>query len=109
MAPQTAPFYFVRPGYSPYTGKKPENGSNAAPARIDLFPWYSLDRQGNNTFHTARQRRLKICYFAPRNPAAAPRYFDYESAVALRNLTTAYGTGMPRYLLAPEVAGLPAR
>ncbi len=33
----------------------------------------------------------------------AARYFDYESAVALRNLATAYGTDMPRYLLAPEV------
>lgn len=35
----------------------------------------------------------------------AARYFDYESAVALRNLA-AYGTDMPRYLLAPEVAVL---
>ncbi|MBK0004263.1 tyrosine-type recombinase/integrase [Erwinia sp. S43] len=38
-------------------------------------------------------------------PVAA-RYFDYESAVALRNLAAAYGTDMPRYLLAPEVAVL---
>ncbi len=38
------------------------------------------------------------------DPAA--RYFDYESAVALRNLAAAYGTAMPRYLLAPEVAVL---
>lgn len=36
----------------------------------------------------------------------AARYFDYESAVALRNLVAAYGTAMPRYLLAPEVAVL---
>lgn len=36
----------------------------------------------------------------------AARYFDYESAVALRNLDAAYGTDMPRYLLAPEVAAL---
>lgn len=36
----------------------------------------------------------------------AARYFDYESAVALRNLAGAYGTDMPRYLLAPEVAVL---
>lgn len=36
----------------------------------------------------------------------AARYFDYESAVALRNLAAAYGTDMPRYLLAPEVAVL---
>lgn len=35
----------------------------------------------------------------------AARYFDYESAVALRNLA-AYGTDMPLYLLAPEVAVL---
>lgn len=39
-------------------------------------------------------------------PAPAARYFDYESAVALRNLAAAYGTAMPRYLLAPEVAVL---
>lgn len=39
----------------------------------------------------------------------AARYFDYESAVALRNLAAAYGTDMPRYLLAPEVAVLLAR
>ncbi|MGC0851555.1 hypothetical protein [Pantoea agglomerans] len=37
------------------------------------------------------------------------RYFDYESAVALRNLAAAYGTDMPRYLLAPEVAVLLSR
>ncbi|KEY40023.1 hypothetical protein [Pantoea agglomerans] len=36
----------------------------------------------------------------------ATRYFDYESAVALRNLADAYGTDMPRYMLAPEVAVL---
>ncbi|WP_254185913.1 resolvase [Pantoea sp. B270] len=36
----------------------------------------------------------------------AARYFDYGSAVALRNLAAAYGTDMPRYLLAPEVAVL---
>ncbi len=36
----------------------------------------------------------------------AVRYFDYESAVALRNLAAAYGTDMPRYRLAPEVAVL---
>ena len=36
----------------------------------------------------------------------AARYFDYQSAVALRNLAAAYGTDMPRYLLAPEVAVL---
>lgn len=42
------------------------------------------------------------------DPAAA-RYFDYESAVALRNLAAAYGTDMPRYLLAPEVAVLLSR
>ncbi|WP_244213032.1 resolvase [[Curtobacterium] plantarum] len=38
--------------------------------------------------------------------SGAARYFDYESAVALRNLAAAYGTDMPRYLLAPEVAVL---
>lgn len=42
------------------------------------------------------------------NPVAA-RYFDYESAVALRDLAAAYGTDMPRYLLAPEVAVLLSR
>jgi len=41
-------------------------------------------------------------------PGAA-RYFNYESAVALRNLAAAYGIDMPRYLLAPEVAGLLSR
>ena len=40
------------------------------------------------------------------NSSGAARYFDYESAVALRNLAAAYGTGMPRYLLAPEVTVL---
>ncbi|MBC0856444.1 tyrosine-type recombinase/integrase [Pantoea stewartii] len=40
------------------------------------------------------------------NSSDAARYFDYESAVALRNLAAAYGTDMPRYLLAPEVAVL---
>jgi len=40
------------------------------------------------------------------NSSRATRYFDYESAVALRNLAAAYGTDMPRYLLAPEVAVL---
>ncbi|MEA5105633.1 hypothetical protein [Pantoea sp. S18] len=34
----------------------------------------------------------------------AARYFDYESAVARRKLAAAYGTDMPRNLLAPEVA-----
>lgn len=34
----------------------------------------------------------------------AARYFDYASAVALRDLAAAFGTAMPRYLLAPEVA-----
>jgi integrase len=43
------------------------------------------------------------------NNSGAARYFDYESAVALRNLAAAYGTDMPRYLLAPEVAVLLAR
>lgn len=38
--------------------------------------------------------------------SGAARYFDYESAVALRDLAAAYGTAMPRYLLAPEVAVL---
>lgn len=38
-----------------------------------------------------------------RNSGAA-RYFDYASALALRNLAAHYGTAMPRYLLAPEVA-----
>ncbi|MGC0995425.1 hypothetical protein [Pantoea agglomerans] len=38
--------------------------------------------------------------------SGAARYFDYESAVALRNLAAAYGTDMPRYLLAPEMAVL---
>lgn len=38
--------------------------------------------------------------------SGAARYFDYESAVALRNLAAAYGTDMPRYLLALEVAVL---
>jgi len=41
----------------------------------------------------------------PGIPPAA-RYFDYGAAVALRNLAAAYGTKMPRYLLAPEVAVL---
>lgn len=41
--------------------------------------------------------------------SGAARYFDYESAVALRNLAAAYGTDMPRYLLAPEVAVLLSR
>lgn len=36
----------------------------------------------------------------------ATRYFDYASAVALRDIAAAYGTAMPRYLLAPEVAVL---
>ncbi|WP_237165046.1 tyrosine-type recombinase/integrase [Pantoea agglomerans] len=36
--------------------------------------------------------------------SSAARYFDYESTVALRNLAAAYGTDMPCYLLAPEVA-----
>ena len=39
----------------------------------------------------------------------AARYFDYSSAVALRNLAAAYGTDMPRYLLAPEVIVLLSR
>lgn len=38
--------------------------------------------------------------------SGAARYFDYGSAVALRNLAAAYGTDMPRYLIAPEVAVL---
>lgn len=41
-------------------------------------------------------------------PGAA-RYFDYQSALALRNLAAAYGTYMPRYLLAPEVTVLLSR
>ncbi|MEN4633375.1 resolvase [Pantoea agglomerans] len=41
-------------------------------------------------------------------PGAA-RYFDYQSALALRNLAAAYGTDMPRYLLAPEVTVLLSR
>jgi len=35
---------------------------------------------------------------------SAARYFDYGSALALRDLAAHYGTAMPRYLLAPEVA-----
>ncbi|CBJ48209.1 tyrosine-type recombinase/integrase [Erwinia amylovora] len=35
---------------------------------------------------------------------SAARYFDYASALALRELAAHYGTAMPRYLLAPEVA-----
>ena len=35
-----------RQGYSPYTGEKPENRSETDPDRIDLFPWFSPDRQG---------------------------------------------------------------
>jgi integrase len=35
---------------------------------------------------------------------SAARYFDYASALALRSLAAHYGTAMPRYLLAPEVA-----
>jgi integrase len=42
----------------------------------------------------------------PSGEADAARYFDYESAVALRTLAAAHGTAMPRYLLAPEVAVL---
>lgn len=42
----------------------------------------------------------------PSVEADAARYFDYESAVALRTLAAAHGTAMPRYLLAPEVAVL---
>ncbi|WP_414057381.1 resolvase [Pantoea dispersa] len=76
---------------------------------------------GENTFHNARQRRLKVWAHQPHEMAqisrsdatshfladtGAARYFDYESAVALRNLAAAYGTDMPRYLLAPEVAVL---
>lgn len=83
------------------------------------FRW--TDR--GNTFHTARQRRLKVwaLYTLPREVVqiscsdaighistdlGAARYFDYGSAVALRNLAAAYGTDMPRYLLTPEVAVL---
>jgi len=40
------------------------------------------------------------------NSSGAASYFDYESAVTLRNLASTYGTDMPRYLLAPEVAVL---
>ncbi|MDI6539701.1 resolvase [Pantoea ananatis] len=40
------------------------------------------------------------------NSPGPARYFDHESAVALRNLAAAYGTDIPRYLLAPEVAVL---
>ena len=40
------------------------------------------------------------------NSSGAARYFDYESAVVLRNPAAAYGTDMPRYLLAPGVAVL---
>ena len=32
----------------------------------------------------------------------AARYFDYGSAVALRNSAAAYGSDMPRYLLTPR-------
>lgn len=43
------------------------------------------------------------------NNSGVARYFDYESAVALRKLAAAYGTDMPRYLLAPELAALLSR
>lgn len=39
-------FNFVRPGYSPYTGKKPKNRSSPDPQGIDLLGWFSLDRPG---------------------------------------------------------------
>lgn len=54
---------------------------------------------------TARNSHSDASVQNASNPGAA-RYFDYESAVALRNLAAAYGTDMPRYLLAPEVAVL---
>ncbi|MGL4771424.1 MAG: tyrosine-type recombinase/integrase, partial [Plesiomonas shigelloides] len=31
-------------------------------------------------------------------------YFDYQSALALRKMALVQGCGMPKYLLAPEVA-----
>ncbi|MGE9550912.1 hypothetical protein ACQPT2_06790 [Erwinia amylovora] len=37
---------------------------------------------------------------------SAACYLDYKSAVFLRNFAGAYGTDVPRYLLAPEVAVL---
>lgn len=67
-----------------------------------------------NTFHGCRLRRLKIGYSTHElmhislsdvsghnvTGTGAAHYFDYEIAVALRNLAAAYGTDMPRYLLA---------
>lgn len=108
--------------FSPYgknAGKRIETGSAA-----DRFiPVVFAGQAGENTFHHARQRRLKVwsLYTLPREMtqnarsdvsghnltgSGAARYFDYGSAVALRNLAAAYGTDMPRYLLAPEVAVL---
>ncbi|WP_336733271.1 hypothetical protein, partial [Pantoea dispersa] len=39
-------FISGHPGYSPHTGEKPKNRSETDPDQIDLFPWFSLDRQG---------------------------------------------------------------
>lgn len=102
------------------TGKQIQSRSSA-----DRFiPVVFAGQTGGNTFHTVRQRRLKVWVLWPREltqishsdasdhnltSPGAVRYFDYESAVALRNLAAAYGTDMPRYLLAPEVAVLLSR
>lgn len=89
-----------------------------------FIPVVLAGQTDENTFHTTRQRRLKVWVLWPREltqishsdasdhnltSPGAVRYFDYESAVPLRNLAAAYGTDMPRYLLAPEVAVLLSR
>lgn len=37
-------FISTSPGYSPYTGEKPKIRFEQEPFRIDVFPWFSLDR-----------------------------------------------------------------
>lgn len=97
--------------------RKLENGSSASRFILLVFAGQTVE----NTFHTVRLPRLKVWVLCATNlcriHTATPggldltisgvtRYFDYESAVTLRNLATTYGTDMQRYLLAPEVTVL---
>ncbi|CRL44599.1 hypothetical protein SGGMMB4_01781 [Sodalis glossinidius str. 'morsitans'] len=101
--------------------EKPKNLSDEDPVRIDLFSSKTLYRCAKIRSTPADNGERKFGYFFPAKMTqisysdssdhnltrtGAARYFDYESAVALRNLAAAYGTDMPRYLLAPEVAVL---
>jgi len=115
---KTAVASVLPPGYSPYSGKKP----GASPPVAERSPIYSgrffwtdagkyvpqadiaeNEKLGNLPPEVMQNSRSAASGHSV-SDAGAARYFDYATAVALRNLAARFGTAMPRYLLAPEIS-----